>query len=496
MDDYLQYARSFNASEEVLFWIEHNLSNYLQNRALTVSEVEHIIDWMIMTDQKKLKKMSYEQAKIKAEKWNKTQQKKGNNIEELPEDVEVILDFKDGFKIVKLIGENAYKREGFLMSHCVGSYFGNGKEVYSLRDKNNMPHCTIEKDQQIKGKGNGEIHPNYIDYVVKFLESIGMEVRDSGMLNLGYINAEYLVEYMNRETQKKLYNKKYLRKNEKMFNKEGDEFSSLDLLDQIPLISETQAGLKINFELEKYLKLSIDFLLKTLKTKDYSKNASSGDYSQNVSSGKDSQNASSGDYSMIASSGRYSRNASSGDYSKNASSGDYSQNVSSGKGSVNASSGECSRNASSGHYSRNASSGHYSQNVSSGKFSVNASSGERSKNASSGDDSVNASSGNYSQNASSGNYSQNASSGEYSKNASSGDYSQNEMTGKFSVAVDAGHNGKAKGKIGCWFCLSEWKEDEKETWKPFHVEAFYIDGKKVKEDTWYTLANKQLVEVK
>lgn len=174
---YLEYAKTFNASEEVIYWVEHNLTNHLKSNPENQDEIEHTLDYLISSDApKRLKAMSYEEAVKNAEKWLKAQQKKGQDIKEKPEDTEVVLDFKDGFKIVKLIGENAYKREGYLMSHCVASYYGKGKEIYSLRDSDNLPHCTMEKDQQVKGKGNGNIHPKYISYVVKFLEHVGMTV--------------------------------------------------------------------------------------------------------------------------------------------------------------------------------------------------------------------------------------------------------------------------------------------------------------------------------
>ena len=67
-------------------------------------------------------------------------------------DFDIALDFKDGFKFVLLKSESAYAREGKIMSHCAASYFGRNSKIYSLRDENNNPHCTIEEDNQIKGK--------------------------------------------------------------------------------------------------------------------------------------------------------------------------------------------------------------------------------------------------------------------------------------------------------------------------------------------------------
>jgi len=182
------------ANDEVRYWIAHNLQNYITKNPERENqgEIEHIIDFLNSPESpRRLMKMSYAQAKKGAEKWLETQKKLGNDILESTEDTEVCIDFEDGYKLVRLKGENAYKREGYLMSHCVASYFGKDTEVLSLRDKNNMPHCTIEKSsgqfKQVKGKGNGSIHPNYINYIIKSLEFLGVSIRSSELANLGYI---------------------------------------------------------------------------------------------------------------------------------------------------------------------------------------------------------------------------------------------------------------------------------------------------------------------
>ena len=148
-NNYLEYAKAFDASEKVIAWIKSNLKNYLEKtkKDIPQDEVEHILDYLIMEgSSKNLELMSYPEAKKNTEIWTKKQIKKGEHIKELPTDTEIIYDFKDGFKIVKLIGKNAYEREGYLMSNCVASYYGNSNEIYSLRDKDNTPHCTMERD--------------------------------------------------------------------------------------------------------------------------------------------------------------------------------------------------------------------------------------------------------------------------------------------------------------------------------------------------------------
>lgn len=215
MNKYIEYAKNFGNNDNVINWCETTLENYLKIKTPNTEEVEHIIDYLT-TEIKKISGMSYENAKKNAEKWNVKQQELGSKVSELKEDTEVILDFKDGFKIVKLIGEKAYKREGYIMNHCVGSYYGNGKEIYSLRDKNNIPHCTLEKDQQIKGKGNGDITTKYVDYIVQFLEHTGMKVRDSEMEHLGYEVAKF-----GKYCTTKCYRDRYVLKDTKLEYKSG-----------------------------------------------------------------------------------------------------------------------------------------------------------------------------------------------------------------------------------------------------------------------------------
>ena len=103
------------------------------------------------------------------------------------------------------------------MRHCVASYYGNSAVIYSLRDAENMPHCTMEKGSQVKGKGNGSIHPKYVGYIVAFLEEIGMTVGDNEIQDLGYFNAEKIKKDLHKDT--KFFNKIYLHEDEKLKDK-------------------------------------------------------------------------------------------------------------------------------------------------------------------------------------------------------------------------------------------------------------------------------------
>ncbi|MGW8169668.1 MAG: hypothetical protein ACWGHH_06655 [Sulfurovaceae bacterium] len=255
MQKYIKYATGMNANDEVRRWVKTNLRNYLEKyngKAATKNlenqdEIEHIIDYLVSDKApKRLKSMSYEEARTNTEKWNKALIKKGKNIIEIESDVEVIKDYGDGFKMVKLVGQKAFEREGFLMRHCVASYYGKDTEIYSLRDDKNMPHCTIEKDQQIKGKGNGSIHPNYIMYIVEFLEEIGMNVSDNEMKNLGYVNVESVKEVADFG---KLYQDKYFFEENLEKTENRDDIRLWSIFDLFKF--DLDLKVKFNFDIKK-----------------------------------------------------------------------------------------------------------------------------------------------------------------------------------------------------------------------------------------------------
>ena len=78
---------------------------------------------------------------------------------------------------------------------------------------------------------------------------------------------------------------------------------------------------------------------------------------------------------------------------------------------------------------------------------------------------------------------------------SSGDSAKITSNGKYSVICCAGNNSIAKGEKGSWITLSEWEFDKKENaYIPICVKTEQIDGKKIKEDTFYKLENGEFVE--
>ena len=132
----------------------------------------------------------------------------------------------------------------------------------------------------------------------------------------------------------------------------------------------------------------------------------------------------------------------------------------------------------------------------SGDYAQIGSSGYSAKIGSSGDSAKIGSSGCSAQIGSSGNYAQIGSSGDSAQIGSSGDSAQIESTGEYSVICCAGRNSRAKAKKGSWITLSEWKySEEKKRNIPVCVKTEYVDGERIKEDTWYRLVYGEFREV-
>ena len=83
--------------------------------------------------------------------------------------------------------------------------------------------------------------------------------------------------------------------------------------------------------------------------------------------------------------------------------------------------------------------------------------------------------------------------GNQSAATNTGNQSAATVEGKESVAMAIGRNSKAKGSIGCFIVLAEWKEFEDETYHIVDVKSAKVDGAKIKPDTFYKLVNGEFI---
>ena len=158
--------------------------------------------------------------------------------------------------------------------------------------------------------------------------------------------------------------------------------------------------------------------------------------------------------------------------------------------------GNCAQIGSSGNCAQIGSSGVLAKIGSSGDDAQIGSSGDHVKIGSSGVLAKIGSSGNCAKIGSSGDGAQIGSSGNYTQIGSSGHRAKINCEGKHSVVCCAGMGSMVKAKKGCWITLSEWEySNEEEAHIPVCVKTEFVDGERIKENTFYKLQKGEFVEV-
>ena len=186
---------------------------------------------------------------------------------------------------------------------------------------------------------------------------------------------------------------------------------------------------------------------------------------------------------------------SSGNNAQIGSSGDGAKISSSGYDARIGSSGYRAQIGSSGDGAKIGSSGYRAKIGSSGNNAQIGSSGNNAKIGSSGDGAKIGSSGYDAQIGSSGDGAQIGSSGDGAQISSSGYGAKIDSTGEDCVIMCAGINSVAKASKGSWVTLSEWSySEEKQRYIPICVKTEFVDGEKIKADTYYSLKGGVFVE--
>ena len=107
-----------------------------------------------------------------------------------------------------------------------------------------------------------------------------------------------------------------------------------------------------------------------------------------------------------------------------------------------------------------------------------------------------------------GNYGASSATGDYGASSTTGNCGASSATGyksssiagdPESIAVAWGYHGKAKGVIGSYLVLADWEGNEDYYWRQNEwnlkgAKMVQVDGEIIKEDTWYTMLNGNIIE--
>ena len=261
----------------------------------------------------------------------------------------------------------------------------------------------------------------------------------------------------------------------------GGEIEKSNLMSDV---FSSEMTIKRELTLNEAIGISIEWL-KTHDNKKYEKKvnfdemasctASNESKANIVSNGAYSKVSSNGDYSSIGLYGFASRMSSSGMVNRIVSNESFSQISSSGESTTIFSNGECTKIATSG---------------SGGKICAT---GIEAKLSTSGSGVKIHSEGICSRLSTSGDYNTIYSYGENANIASSGYSTSEDSSGKEAIVSCTGANSMVKAKKGSWVTLAEWQTIVGHR-KLICVKTEYVDGERIKEDTWYKLKNGEFVE--
>ena len=208
---------------------------------------------------------------------------------------------------------------------------------------------------------------------------------------------------------------------------------------------------------------------------------------------EDDKATNTGNYSAATNTGYHSAATNTGYQSAATNTGDQSAATNTGNYSAATNTGYQSAATNTGDQSAATNTGNRSAATNTGDQSAATNTGYHSAATNTGDRSAATNTGDRSAATNTGNYSAATNTGYHSAATNTGDRSAAIVEGKESIALATGIKSKAKGKIGCFIVLAEWKEINYE-YHIVDVKSAKVDGENIKEDTFYTLKDGKFVE--
>ena len=200
-----------------------------------------------------------------------------------------------------------------------------------------------------------------------------------------------------------------------------------------------------------------------------------------------------GNWSAATNTGNRSAATNTGYQSAATNTGNQSAATNTGNQSAATNTGNWSAATNTGNQSAATNTGNRSAATNTGNRSAATNTGDQSAATNTGYQSAATNTGNRSAATNTGNQSAATNTGNRSAATNTGNQSAAIVEGKESIALATGINSKAKGKIGCFIVLAEWKEINYE-YHIVDVKSAKVDGENIKEDTFYTLKDGKFVE--
>ena len=179
-----------------------------------------------------------------------------------------------------------------------------------------------------------------------------------------------------------------------------------------------------------------------------------------------------GDYGASSNTGYYGASSNTGNCGASSNTGDYG---------ASSNTGNCGASSNTGYYGASSNTGDYGASSNTGDYGASSNTGYRGASSNTGDRGASSNTGNC------------------GASSNTGYRGRSEANHPNSIAVAWGPESMARGVKGATLVFAEWKSNggyhwKEETWEFVGSLMVRVDGEKVKENTWYTLKNGELVE--
>ena len=199
-----------------------------------------------------------------------------------------------------------------------------------------------------------------------------------------------------------------------------------------------------------------------------------------------------GNYGASSATGYYGASSATGYYGASSATGNYGASSATGNKGASSATGYKGASSATGYYGASSATGYKGASSATGDYGASSATGYKGASSATGYKGASSATGDYGASSATGNC---------GASSATGYKGSSEAQNPESIAVAWGYHGKARGVKGSYLVLADWEGDEnnywtQEEWNLKGAKMVRVDGDKIKENTWYTMVNGEIVEVK
>ena len=207
------------------------------------------------------------------------------------------------------------------------------------------------------------------------------------------------------------------------------------------------------------------------------------------------------DYGASSATGDYGASSATGNCGASSATGDYGASSATGYYGASSATGNCGASSATGYKGASSATGNYGASSATGNYGASSATGDYGASSATGNYGASSATGYKGASSATGDYGASSATGNCGASSATGYKGASSADDKDSIAVAWGYHGKAKGVIGSYLVLADWEGDEsnywtQDLWTLKGAKMIRVDGDNIKEDTFYTMRNGEIVECK